>query len=61
MMMFGRGFIGRAGHMGYGMMGGGWSWLVMAGVFLLVVALIYFMVKKEKAELNHQDIMQMKH
>ncbi len=48
MMMYAKGFMGRAGYMGYGMMGSGWSWLVLAGVVLLTITLIYFAVKKHK-------------
>ena len=46
MMMAGRGFMGRAGHMGMGYFGGGWSWIVIVGVVLLAITLIYFAVKK---------------
>jgi uncharacterized membrane protein len=63
MMMYGRGFFGRAGHMGAGFLNSGWSWLVIIGIVLLVAALIYFMVSKSKSvpsDYNATEALKMK-
>ena len=55
-MMHGYGYFGRGGHMGAGLFNrtcsfatghfsSVWSWLVIAGVILLVIAVIYFLAK----------------
>lgn len=45
-MMYGRGYQGNNVCFGNNLMGSGWHFFIMAGVLLLIVAIIIFIVRK---------------
>jgi len=47
-MMHSRGIFYNTHWMGYGFWLNGWNWLIGLGVLLLIVALTYFIVKRNK-------------
>lgn len=60
-MMYGRGVFGNGGCLGYGLFSSGWSWLIGIGIALIVIAGIYFLVKKNrKAASNYNALESLK-
>ncbi len=47
-MMYNRGFFQSGNWMGHGFWLNGWSWLIIIGFLLIVVAVTYLLVKKNK-------------
>lgn len=47
-MMYGGRIFTHGGYFGHSFFGGGWSWLIGIGVVLIIVAVTYLLVKRNK-------------